>query len=679
MEVKAKDKILSLLKADKRIWDEKKTELNQTKLLDLIDKEDEKIINLLFTDTNARKIFFNEKEKGKVYIFKSNKFKFFIEENTVYNSYTQYKNRIGLTDGDRFIKDTNDVVLDFPFKDCVLQGGQSREEENDAYYEYDEKVSKNDAKKYGHQTGKYNLKHAKREEIFFNQVLAQDEIDRLFDEKALVGWNRYTKKGKQQINEIKKEEGKGAIKENLIIKGNNLLALHSLKKQFAGKVKLIYIDPPYNTGGDKDSFTYNNNFNHSAWLTFIKNRLEAAKQLLREDGFIAIAIDHCELLYLGTLADEIFGRDNRLGIVTVVHKPEGRSQENFFGASNEFMLVYAKNQDNAIFRKIVLNINDNRKDTYKLNDDIGKYKYRSFIRGESKKEDKPSLFYPIYVSKDLKDISINKKHAYKEIYPVSNNVERAWFLIPESLEGKIKNGEIIAEKNKNNEIKIKYMVREREVFVTHWTAKKYNAISHGTKLLEKTIDRKSFSYPKSLYLIVDILKLMTADNDIILDFFAGSGTTGHATLALNKEDGGNRKFILVEQLDEHLEVCIERNSKVLEKENIDDSFVYVELAAWNEQAKEKIMDCKNLKELEKLFSKLYDKYFLNYNLKIRQFRNDIIKQEKFCELSLEEQKKMFLTMLDLNQMYVHRSEMKDLQYKISDKDIELTESFYNNN
>ena len=166
----------------------------------------------------------------------------------------------------------------------------------------------------------------KRNEIYFNEVLDGKEIDQLLERKvftnlqridqheihSLKKWNR-----DKEMNQ-KRNLSEDTITDNLIIKGNNLLALHTIKREFSGKVKLIYIDPPYNTGGDSNIFSYNNYFNHSTWLVFMKNRLEIAKELLKEDGFIAIAIDHYELFYLGTLTDEIFGRENRLGVITVV-------------------------------------------------------------------------------------------------------------------------------------------------------------------------------------------------------------------------------------------------------------------------------------------------------------------------------------------------------------------------
>jgi len=661
--IKLKQIIIDVLKADERLWNEDKTELNQTLLLDLVENIDEKLIELLLQEKELRDKFFVKIKD--VYVFKTNDFRFFIEENKVDNSYTQYKNRIGLTDGKRFLKDTNDVVLNWPYKDCVLEGGQSTEEGLDTYFEYSEK------------TKSYEEKQAKRKEIFFNSVLAHDEIDRLFDHKALTNWKRFTKDGEQEVKEIKRDED-GTIRENLIIKGNNLLALHSLKKQFIGKIKLIYIDPPYNTGGDANIFTYNNTFNHSTWLTFMKNRLEAGKQLLRDDGFIAIAIDHCELLYLGVLADEIFGRENRLGIITVVHKPGGRNQEKFFSSSNEFMLVYAKNKFIANFNSVALS--DEIKERFDLKDEKGNYRLINFIRDhiDNLREKKPNFWYPIYISQNLKEISLEKKENFIELLPISNTGrEMSWKTSKETFMEDFQNNEIVIKKEESGKIIIYRKFREWQIIKTFWNDKRYNSTHYGTKLLEKIIGRKSVSFPKSLFIVYDLIKLTTSKNDIIMDFFAGSGTTGHATLALNKEDGGNRKFILVEQLDEHIEICNERNQKVLAQENIDDSFIYFELAKWNETAKEKILECESLEELKAFFDEMYERYFLNYNLKIKEFKGKVLQEENFRNLSLDEQKKIFVAMLDNNQMYVNKTEMADKKFGINEKDQNLTNQFYN--
>jgi adenine-specific DNA-methyltransferase len=654
MENRFKNKFYKILQKDARLWDKGKKGLNETLLKDLIDKLDEKIIELLLGDKELKENFFIKIKDA--FVLRQNELKFFIDENKLDNSYTQYQNKIGLRVGNKLLSERDEVFLDWPFKDCVLEGGMTKEDQ-------------------------------KRKEIFFNEVLAKDEIDRLFDPKALVNWKRYgcagiKNAGVQNLEPLRvgkiKRDKDGVIRENLIIKGNNLLALHSLKEQFSGKVKLIYIDPPYNTGGDANIFTYNNNFNHSSWLTFMKNRLEVAKGLLREDGFITIAIDYCELFYLGALLDEIFERENRLGIISIIHKPEGRFQEKFFSTSNEFMLVYCKNKLKAEFNQVALD--EENKARFNRNDSKGKFllkNYLSAVGGEQDlKINKPKFFYPIYVSKDLKEITLEEKTNYEKILPITRSgVERSWITIPSSFLERLKNGEILAERNEKNSVQIYYKFREQQVLKTHWIGKRYNATGSGSRLLTGLIGETEFSYPKSLYVVLDTIKIMTKRDDIILDFFAGSGTTGHATLELNKDDGGSRQFILIEQLDEHKDIIKKRVKKVIQNNKAGD-FIYLELAKWNEEAKEKILKAKSLGELEKLFGELYERYFLNYNVEIKKFQESL-KEEEFRKLSLSEQKKLFVEMLDMNQMYVNFSERADKKYKLSKEDIRLSEEFYN--
>lgn len=665
-KIKLRSIVFKVLKSDNRIWGAENKELNETLLLDLIENIDENIIDLLLQDKDLREKFFVKIKD--VYVFKTNDFRFFIEENKVDNSYTAYKNRIGLTDGKRFLKDTNDVVLDFPYKDCVLEGGQSTEEGNDTYFEYSEK------------TEWYVEKQAKRKEIFFNQIIAHDEIDRLFDPKALINWKRFTKDGEQEVKEIKRDED-GTIRENLIIKGNNLLALHSLKKQYIRKIKMIYIDPPYNTKGDANTFTYNNSFNHSSWLTFMKNRLDVAKSLLSQDGVIAVAIDDEEQAYLKVLMDDIFTRDNYMGTLIVQIKPSGRTSDTYLSTSHEYVHFYSLVPNSPSINFI--NLTDQQKNKYKELKGDRNHKWRDFLRtwGYSTPQERPNSFYPIYYNSETGDISLLKHEGYTEILPIdSEGKKRVWRKTKDSFLKHLENEEIKIEKIKTGNFKVKIIDYEKEGIrpKSVWVDSKYDASSHGTKLLKSIFgESTNFSFPKSLYSVQDVIKLFSNENDIILDYHAGSGTTAHGILELNKEDGGNRKFIMIEQMDYINTVTCPRVQKVIEKENLDESFIFFELAKWNETAKDKILACESLDELIGFFDEMYERYFLNYNLKIKDFREKVVKEAEFEKLSLEEQKKMFIAMLDNNQMYVNKTEMKDKKFEISKEDQKLTAEFYN--
>ena len=267
------ENLFELLKSEGKFLDQDGDVLID-RVIDSAYKTDRKLIELLLDNTEIKNKFFSEIKKH--WVFNINDFVMFIQDKHFLNdSYTQYKNKIGLNIGGKFMNERREVALVWPFKDCVLEGGMSKEDE-------------------------------KKKEIFFNEILAQDEIDKLYAPKVLTNWKRHTKNGEEDVEGLKRDES-GTIKENLLIKGNNLLALHTLKEQFRGKVKLIYIDPPYNTGND--SFSYNDNFNHSTWLTFMKNRLEVARDLLSSDGSIYVNIDQKEAHYLKILLDQVFGRE----------------------------------------------------------------------------------------------------------------------------------------------------------------------------------------------------------------------------------------------------------------------------------------------------------------------------------------------------------------------------------
>ena len=571
MENKFKVKLYNLLKNDERIWDDEKKEINETLLKNLIDKLDERIIKLLFDDKETKEKFFIKVKD--VFVFKQNELKFFIDENKLDNSYTQYSNKIGLRIGNKLLSERDEVVLDWPFKDCVLEGGMTKEDQ-------------------------------KRNEIFFNEVLAKDEIDRLFDPKAFVNWKRYTKDGEQKVKELKRDND-GTIRENLIIKGNNLLALHSLKEQFAGKIKLIYIDPPYNTGND--GFNYNDSFNHSSWLVFMKYRLEIAKQLLSEDGSIYIQLDYNEVHYCKILMDEVFGRDNFqreiIWDMTVLSGYKTLAKNWIRG--HETILFYSKSSNNLKFNKLT----------------------------QPHTKEYEQMF--------------NKTDKSGRKYMVAHGSTRYW-----------------------DEVKDK--------------GKPFGDVWNDVMSFQQqptSSERMEFDGQKPEKLLERIIRSATDEGDVVLDFFGGTGTTASVAVKLQ------RQTIIIEQMDymdtklkKRLFDTVSGNHNSVLSKSVDwkggGDFVYVELAKWNEEAKEKILKVKSLSELVKLFDELYERYFLNYNVKTKEFKEKIIKEEGFKKLSLDQQKKLFIEMLDMNQMYVNFSEREDKKYHLSSEDIKLSEQFY---
>ncbi len=374
--------------------------------------------------------------------------------------------------------------------------------------------------------------------------------------------------------------------ENLFIEGDNLNALKLLQESFLGKVKLIYIDPPYNTGNNliyKNDFaisredylnesgqvsevdgklianTETNGRFHSDWCSMFYSRVKVSRNLLTDDGFFVCAMDDSEIANTLKICDEVFGEENRLGVVTVVHKPEGRQFAKFLSTSNEFAVFYAKNISYADFNNVILE--PERADKFRKSDDKGAYRLQNFIRLTDGKlalrEVRPKGWYPIYVNLESQSISIDEQKGYVAVYPITKaGVEMSWKTLPSTLKDKIIEGEILAESDKDGFITVYEKIRESQVIKTHWVRKEYNAIQYGTKIVNELLGGKYFDYPKSLHLVEDILKLTTSGSDLILDFFCGSGTTAHAAMQLNALDGGNRKWIMV-QLPEETDVSSE--------------------------------------------------------------------------------------------------------------------------
>jgi adenine-specific DNA-methyltransferase len=310
--------LTQLLKKDDRFISQE-GDLLKNVIQEFARKNDAELIKLLLSDNSTRKHFFFEVDKTM--IFDKEKFiQFISNKQFLPDSYTAFKNKIGLTSDKSYLSENKEVVLSWPYKDCVLEGGMTKEDQ-------------------------------KRDEIFYNETLAPDDIDRLLDPKIFTSFKRIDKTGEHKLDKFNRDEN-GMIKDNLIIKGNNLLALASLKKEFAGKVKLIYIDPPYNTGND--SFSYNDRFNHSSWLVFMKNRLEIAKNLLSEDGAIYIQLDYNEVHYAKILMDEIFGKQNfQREIIWDISVLSGyKTSVSNWIRGHDSILFYSKNNNSLEFNKV---------------------------------------------------------------------------------------------------------------------------------------------------------------------------------------------------------------------------------------------------------------------------------------------------------------------------------------
>ena len=579
-----KSKVEKLLSEIPDFTDENKN-LKINVIKDCADNGNIKLLEPLLKNAQTKKAFFLPVLDS--FVFNTAKFKEFLEYSSACNSYSKYLGeKIGLYMGDSSLLDRNEVVLNFPFKDCVLEGGQRKEDGLDTYYEYDDKKSE------------YTEKQSKRREVFYNEVLAQDEIDSLFSPKAFCNTKRY-EKGKSEkctkLNrdaELNKKRGlaEDTITDNLIIKGNNLLALHSLKKEFAGKVKLIYIDPPFNTG--KDDFKYNDNFNHSTWLTFMRNRLEIAKDLLSEKGSIFLHLDFHESHYMKILMDEVFGRENfRNNIVWCYTGPSGST--NFLPRKHDDILYYSKTENNEY--------------------------HIQYIKHKSGVHNSGQVFGNTDTDENFK----------AEAEAQGKKLEDFWLDI-------------------------------------------YSTDRYRSEML-------NFVGQKPEALIERILSIGTSESDIVLDYHLGSGTTAAVAHKMN------RQYIGIEQLDYGENDSVVRLQNVINGDQSGisksvnwqggGSFVYLELAKKNETALEQISDCKSLEELTELFDELCSKYFLHYNVRVKEFRKEI-ESERFKQLNLKQQKEMFSRMLDLNQLYVNTNDRHDKNTGLTEDDIAITEDFY---
>ncbi|MCQ2638496.1 site-specific DNA-methyltransferase [Helicobacter pylori] len=549
------------------------------RLVTLILQHDEKLLIFMLEHENAndyKNAFF--KTIANALVFNQEALLECLEIKELEKSFTRFKNKIGLFSQGGFIKSSELVVLHFPFKDNVLLGN-----------------------------AKDNS--TKSNELFYHEILHKNEIDTLLSPKALC---RFEMHGQGDLKNALKDKNT-----NYLIKGNNLIALHSLKKKFAKKVKCIYIDPPYNTGND--SFNYNDNFNHSSWLVFMKNRLEAAREFLSDDGSIYINLDYNEVHYCKVLMDEIFKRENfRSEIIWRMGFLSGyKTAAKKYIRNHDTILFYSKS-DNYLFNK-----------TYIENKDFLQLLTKNEVQNAFKKFSFPQ--------EKVDDFLTFINHENRgEKYPL----EDTW--------------------NSNK-----------------WDKLNSIAIDSSVSRVDETIaiDDENFKGQKPESLIQRILEVSTNENDLVLDFFAGSGTTCAVAHKMK------RRYIGIEQMDYIETITKERLKKVIEGEQGGiskkcdfkggGSFVYAELKEVNLEIKKQILNANSASECLKIFNDLSERFLKRADCKI-----DEIHSEEFHNLDLNEQKRIYCKLFDSNEDYLNLGDIDEDAWGIDGITKKYNEIFY---
>ncbi|WQW55268.1 site-specific DNA-methyltransferase [Helicobacter pylori] len=544
------------------------------RLVTLILQHDEKLLIFMLEHENAndyKNAFF--KMIANSLVFNQKALLECLETKELDRSFTRFKNKIGL-----FLKSSGSVVLNFPFKDNVLLGN-----------------------------AKDNS--TKSKECFYHEILHKKEIDTLLNKKVLCHFEMH---GEGDLQNALKDKNT-----NYLIKGNNLIALHSLKKKFAKQVKCIYIDPPYNTGND--SFNYNDNFNHSSWLVFMKNRLEAAREFLSDDGSIYINLDYNEVHYCKVLMDEIFGVENfQREIIWRIGWLSGyKTSINNFIRNHDTILFYSKNADKLFFNKKYIENKD----------------FKELIKIEK-------------IQSNLDNLGIDREKQ-KNIIKIINHETRP----------------------------------KRYPLEDIWNGNEYDdlnsiaIVSYSGETVSKMLGTEEIKGQKSEKLIQRILEASTNENDLVLDFFAGSGTTCAVAHKMK------RRYIGIEQMDYIETITKERLKKVIEGEQGGiskkcdfkggGSFVYAELKEVNLEIKKQILNANSKSECLKIFNDLSERFLKRTDGKI-----DEIDSEEFHNLDLNEQKRICCALLDSNEDYLNLGDIDEDAWGIDEITKKYNEIFY---
>lgn len=600
------------------------------------------LVKELLGNEKMKKVFFTDVEG--VMVFDKVKFQRFVSDTQFLGgSYTMFKNKIGLAnENGRFVSESREVVLSWPYKDCMLEGGQTKED-------------------------------AKRNEVFWNETLAPDEVNRLTEPKVFSNFKRYDKEGEHQVDHLSDND-------NLIIKGNNLLALHSLKKKYAGQVKLIYIDPPYyfRKKLSTDTFKYNSNFHLSTWLTFMRDRLECAKHLLAPSGTIWIHMGDEGMHYLKLVADQVFGINHFIG--TLPRRTRNGKSDVPFNFSQDFdwLLVYTNVEESqAVMGRAV------ERKYYTTEDYPGKPWRLADLTKQTTAKERENSFFTMVDPKTGKE------------YPPSE--KRTWCITKETFDSHYKRGYIVFPDDYDF-LKITKPYSRKFKYEDEANGKLSSIISDcqiqqflksllydckneiGNNEINDLFGRDEFDYAKPENLIKIIMEAVTNEGDLVMDFFSGSGTT----VAVAHKLG--RKYIGCEQIDHQIELTVNRLNEVIcgEQGGVSKSigwqgggsFVYCELSKANGKFADEIENAETTAQLMDIWNRMKATDYLNYKVDVKEVDANVA---DFEGLNLDDQKRFLIECLDKNLLYVPLSDIDSNEYGVTDEDKRLTREFYHKN
>lgn len=556
------------------------------------------------------------------------------------NSYTRYTNKIGLATNNRYLDETTDVVLNFPYKDGILKAGMTKDD-----------VSREDA-----------------EESFLNEIVAREEIDVLLDEKIFKNTKKYDKNGSSPVSEIKNTD-------NLIIKGNNLLALHSLKKRFAGKVKLIYIDPPYYFEGtkDADTFSYNSNFKLSTWLTFMKNRLEVARDLLVDGGVLLVSMAEDGQAYLKVLMDDVFAKNDFVETFIWRNTDNADSLGKKSRSGVEYIHAYEKKKDPSV-RWIGKDAENGDAPLLNSSNSIGTLNFKAGVirfnipDGHYFAGQKSSVVLEddliIENGKNKNAIRLTGKFKWGQDY-LDNEVSKGGDFVIKSDKFSIR-----YQKAEAGNVAPEKFIDERYLSKIFGVGTNEDAKTH---LKELGFD---FSYSKPESLLAFFIRAVTSENDLVLDFFMGSGTTAAVAHKMN------RQYISIEQMDYIETVAVERLKKVIDGEqggisqdvawSGGGSFIYTELMDKNVTFINAVLNSKHSDELKAIFDDMKATLDFDFRVDLQEVDQSIWDED------FEMQKKILVKIIDKNQLYHNYSEIDDetIKSQLSQSDYDFNKSFY---